>query len=100
MTRFLSFLLLMLLLGINDAFQPISGWTSCRNTVSALFSENEEIRTGTVKWFNTMKGFGFIQPSDGSGDVFVHQTVIQAPGFRSLADGEEVEYQVEMDDNG
>lgn len=47
-----------------------------------------------------MKGFGFIMPSDNSGDVFVHQTEIQAEGFRSLADGEEVEYYEELDDTG
>jgi len=58
------------------------------------------IQKGTVKWFNTMKGFGFIQPEDGSTDVFVHQTSIQMEGFRSLADGESVEYLVETDNNG
>lgn len=60
----------------------------------------EGIQKGTVKWFNTMKGFGFIQPEDGSSDVFVHQTSIQMEGFRSLADGEQVEYLVEMDNSG
>ena len=58
------------------------------------------IQKGTVKWFNTMKGFGFIQPDDGSTDVFVHQTSIKMEGFRSLADGEPVEYLVEIDQNG
>jgi cold shock CspA family protein len=60
----------------------------------------EGIQKGTVKWFNTMKGFGFIQPEDGSTDVFVHQSSIKMEGFRSLADGESVEYQVEIDDSG
>ena len=56
---------------------------------------------GTVKWFNTVKGYGFITPeAGGGGDVFVHQTQIYARGFRSLAEGEEVEYEVELDESG
>lgn len=54
----------------------------------------EARKVGEVKWFNTQKGFGFITPDDGSADVFVHQTAIYAPGFRSLAEGEKVEYEV------
>lgn len=55
---------------------------------------------GTVKWFNTVKGYGFITPDNGGGDVFVHQTQIYARGFRSLAEGENVEFEIEMDQNG
>lgn len=48
---------------------------------------------GTVKWFNDAKGFGFIQRADG-GDVFVHHTAIQADGFRTLQEGQQVEFEV------
>jgi CspA family cold shock protein len=50
--------------------------------------------TGTVKWFNDAKGFGFITPEDGSKDCFVHHTAIKADGFRSLSEGERVEFDI------
>ena len=50
--------------------------------------------TGTVKWFNDSKGFGFITPEDGQKDCFVHHTAIQADGFKTLREGERVEYEV------
>ena len=49
---------------------------------------------GTVKWFNADKGFGFITPSEGGEEVFVHFSAILAEGFKSLAQGQEVEYEV------
>ncbi|MBK7976042.1 MAG: cold-shock protein [Deltaproteobacteria bacterium] len=49
---------------------------------------------GTVKWFNDAKGFGFITPADGSKDVFVHHSAITMDGFRTLSEGQRVEYEV------
>ena len=56
--------------------------------------------TGTVKWFNESKGFGFIAPSDGSADVFVHFSAIQGEGFRTLAEGQTVSFEVENGPKG
>ena len=53
--------------------------------------------TGTVKWFNNEKGFGFISNDDGSGDVFVHFTAIQSKGFRKLEENQKVTFDVEQD---
>src|SRR5258708_37504337 len=56
--------------------------------------------TGTVKWFNERKGYGFIAPDDGSKDLFVHQSAILASGFRSLSEGERVEFSVTQEPKG
>ena len=50
--------------------------------------------TGTVKWFNDQKGFGFITPEGGQEDVFVHHSAIQGAGFRSLQEGDKVEFEI------
>jgi len=52
---------------------------------------------GIVKWFNTTKGYGFIMPSDGSKDVFVHITAVQAAGLRGLNEGQKVSYDIAME---
>ena len=53
--------------------------------------------TGTVKWFNSQKGFGFIQPADGSKDVFVHITAVERAGLSGLNEGQKVTYEVSME---
>jgi CspA family cold shock protein len=55
---------------------------------------------GTVKWFNEAKGFGFIAPSDGGADVFVHFSAIQGSGFKTLVEGQEVRFNVERGPKG
>lgn len=55
---------------------------------------------GTVKWFNDKKGFGFITPDDGGQDLFVHHTNIEADGFRTLQDGQKVQYEAAQGKKG
>jgi len=56
--------------------------------------------TGTVKWFNDAKGFGFITPEDGSKDVFVHHSAVQGSGFKSLAEGQKVKFELQQSPKG
>mmetsp|Transcript_34733 Transcript_34733/g.72289 ORF Transcript_34733/g.72289 Transcript_34733/m.72289 type:complete len:143 (-) Transcript_34733:875-1303(-) len=79
-----------------------STMTAARAPTALFMAEvdADKLYTGTVKWFNTLKGFGFILPDEeGMPDVFVHQSEIYAEGFRSLMDGESVEYKLTTDDN-
>ena len=56
--------------------------------------------TGTVKWFNDSKGFGFIAQDEGGEDVFVHHSAIQADGYRTLAEGQKVQYEISKENKG
>ncbi len=56
--------------------------------------------TGTVKWFNTIKGYGFIEPDEGGSDVFVHISAIQRAGLSELKDAQKVSYELETGRNG
>ncbi|KAL7478962.1 hypothetical protein ACHAW6_004714 [Cyclotella cf. meneghiniana] len=91
-------------LSILSIFASATGFSHChqlaQRTSSTSLYMSGDIMTGSVKWFDTAKGFGFIVPDDGSNDVFVHQTAIKIEGFRSLAEGENVEFRVEVDKNG
>ena len=58
------------------------------------------MNTGTVKWFNESKGFGFIAPTDGSEDVFVHFSVIEGSGFKTLVEGQSVSFMAERGPKG
>jgi CspA family cold shock protein len=55
------------------------------------------MQVGTVKWFNSQKGFGFIQPDDGGADVFVHISAVERAGLRSLHEGQKLSFELEAD---
>jgi CspA family cold shock protein len=61
---------------------------------------DDTMANGTVKWFNATKGFGFIQPEQGSKDVFVHVSALERAGIRQLDDGQSVTFDLESDRNG
>ena len=71
-----------------------------RTPTSKQFRSTEMPMTGTGKWFNDSKGFGFLTRDDGEKDVFVHHSAIQAEGFKSLSEGEKVEFDVVQGQKG
>jgi len=84
--------------GYTTSSLPLGWEEDLRGSVPSHSQREKEIQqqmaTGTVKWFNDAKGFGFITQADGGEDVFCHHTAIQADGFRSLAEGQKVEFDV------
>lgn len=68
--------------------------------IAILLNRGNFVISGTVKWFNDSKGFGFIQPEDGSKDVFVHHSAIQGSGYKSLSEGQKVQFEVTQGQKG
>jgi cold shock protein len=66
----------------------------------AVFWKTKNMSTGTVKWFNATKGFGFIQPADGSKDVFVHVSAVERSSLGRLNEGDKVSYDLERGQQG
>jgi CspA family cold shock protein len=64
------------------------------------FDRNTKMATGSIKWFNATKGYGFIQPSDGTADVFVHITDVQRAGITELREGAKISYELQQGRNG
>jgi CspA family cold shock protein len=88
--------------GISRAFRLRTGDTAAAKSLTQgrIGPEGFNMAQGTVKWFNSEKGFGFIAPSDGSPDVFVHFSAIQSQGYKSLDEGQNVEFDVTQGQKG
>jgi cold shock protein len=69
-------------------------------TLVQNFSKGSSMSIGTVKWFNSQKGYGFIQPEDGSKDVFVHISAVERSGLGHLVEGQRISYQLERGQQG
>jgi CspA family cold shock protein len=81
---------------VDDSFQKIS--TTRPVIPTGCYSHEEPtMATGTVKWFNPEKGYGFIQPDDGGKDAFVHISAVEQAGMRSLNEGQKVNYELVTD---
>ena len=71
------------------------GWVDLGS--SGAFTGRTRVATGTVKWFNPTKGYGFIQPDGGGKDVFVHISAVEKAGFTGLAEGAKISYEIVSD---
>jgi CspA family cold shock protein len=71
-----------------------------RSILNGPKQKDRNMATGTVKWFNDAKGFGFITQDNGGPDVFCHHTAIQVEGFRTLAEGQQVEFEISKGPKG
>jgi cold shock CspA family protein len=76
---------------------PLSGCLPGRVLLYSRFEKDIVMATGTVKWFNATKGFGFIQPDDGAADVFVHISAVERAGMRELQEGQKISYELVAD---
>src|ERR1700744_101746 len=76
-----------------EAFRTDSGLATSGRSFNLIY-RTSSMATGTVKWFNATKGFGFIQPDDGGKDVFVHISAVERAGLPDLNEGQSIEYEV------
>jgi cold shock protein len=82
------------LLSINSIHRDVCGACGLKITI---VTKDIPMATGTVKWFNTTKGFGFIQPDQGGTDIFVHISAVQRAGLATLNEGQKVSYEIVQD---
>jgi CspA family cold shock protein len=77
----------------------LTGWAAFRAPCPGVHAQRKDtaMKTGTVKFYNAQKGFGFIQPDDGGKDVFVHATALEAAGMRGLIEGQKISFDVQAD---
>ena len=76
------------------------GYYLWKGYMFVLFGGSYFMPTGKVKWFNESKGWGFIEPDEGGDDIFVHYSAIVAEGFKTLKEGQQVEYELKEGQNG